>query len=194
MQFVNQRLKQLEADLLAQPMRISVYHDLPFTLFHYPPQLEFQFREEIHRFGTRLENKSKKIITISLAELLWYAVLENDTLNNITENEKKFGFNRQSEVIQTYLSLEDFTPLPQMVLKKIKNAKPESHIVFLVRAGAMAPNLYRMSILLSELHGKTMVPIVLFYPGLKEGEAQLRYMGMEGRDAISRSNYRVKIY
>ena len=30
-----------------------------------------------------------------------------------------------------------------------------------------------------------MVPIVLFYPGEKEGESDLRFMGIEGREGIS---------
>lgn len=194
MQSVKNRLQELEHDLLSDPIRISVYHDLPFAIFHYSPELEFQFRPEIGRFKTRLENQGKKVKVISLAELLWFSVKENDTIENIIENERKFGFQRQSEVINTYLSDEDFTPLPQMVLERMTECQPDTDVAFLVRAGAMAPNLYRMSILLNELHGKTMVPTILFYPGIKEGEAQLRFMGMEGRDAISRSNYRVKIY
>jgi len=194
MQLVQERLAGLERDLLAKPMRICVYHDLPFAIFHYPPQLEFSLRKEIALFRIRLENQGKKIITISLAELFWQALRENDSLDNVATNEKKFGFSRQAETLHAYLTHEDFSPLPRLVLDKMTHAHPESHIVFLTRAGALAPNFYRMSILLNELHHRTMVPCVLFYPGSKEGEAQLRYMDMPDREAISRSNYRVKIY
>jgi len=196
MQSVRQRLEQLESDLLADPIRISVYHNLPFAIFHYPPGLEYQFRHEIQRFKTRLENQNKKVLILSLAELLWQSIQEYETIQGLGEREKKFGFKRTADDINSYLSQEDFSPLWQVVLNKIKalNANPESHIVLLTRAASMAPNLYRMSILLNELHGKTMVPTILFYPGTKEGEAQLRFMDIEGREAISRSNYRVKIY
>jgi len=196
MQSVQQRLEQLENDLLADPIRISVYHNLPFAIFHYPPSFEYSFRQEIHRFKTRLENKGKQVSIISLAELFWQAIEEHESIESIAESEIKFGFKRTADDINSYLSLEDFSPLYLIVLNKIKtlNARPESHIVFLTRAASMAPNLYRMSILLNELHGKTMVPTILFYPGTKEGEAQLRFMDIEGREAISRSNYRVKIY
>lgn len=194
MQSVQERLASLERDLLANPLRISVYHDLPFAIFHYPPQLEFPLRKEINLFKIRLENQGKTVISISLAELFWQAMLQNDSLQTIVANEKKFGFNRQAETLHAYLTLEDFSPLPQLVLEKLKKASPENHVAFLTRAGALAPNLYRMSILLNELHHHTMVPCILFYPGSKEGEAQLRYMNMPDREAISRSNYRVKIY
>lgn len=194
MQLLQQRLANLEHDLLTKPVRISVYHDMPFAIFHYPPRLEYALRKEMNLFKIRLENHGKKIITISLAELFWQAIQDNDTLDNIIANEKKFGFSRQAETIHAYLTLDDFSPLPRLVLGKMKNADPENHIVFLTRASALAPNLYRMSILLNELHQRTMVPCILFYPGTKEGEAQLRYMDMPDREAISRSNYRVKIY
>ena len=194
MQSVHDRLRDLEADVLAEPLRISVYHDLPFAIFHYTPSLEFEMRQEINRFKTRLENAGKKVIVLSLADLLWDAIKDNDTLENIIENEKRFCFNRQADAIHTYLTLDDFIPLPQRILSHLKDASPLNTILLLKRAGAMAPNLYRMSILLNELHRQTMVPTILFYPGEKHGEAQLQYMNMEGRDAISRSNYRVKIY
>lgn len=194
MQSVQQRLVVLEADLLAEPMRISVYHDLPFAIFHYPPHLEFSVRQEINRCKIRLENSGRKVIVMSLADLLWESIKENDSLDNIIANEKKFGFSRQADAVHTFLSYDDFTPLPQRILARIRDADPLKTVLLLKRAGAMAPNFYRMSILLNELHRKTMVPTILFYPGEKHGEAQLQYMNMEGRDAISRSNYRVKIY
>ncbi|MCI0514308.1 DUF1788 domain-containing protein, partial [candidate division KSB1 bacterium] len=185
MQSVQQRLEQLAIDLLADPIRISVYHDLPFAIFHYPPKFEFPFRAEVNRFKIRLENQGKKVIIISLAEILWETIRTNDSIENTIASEIRFGYRRKADDINAYLSLEDFTPLYQIVLNKINelNAQPDLHIIFLMRAGCMAPNLYRMSILLNELHGKTMVPTILFYPGTKEGEAQLRYMDLEGREA-----------
>lgn len=191
---LKERLETLESDLLAKPMRISAYHDLPFAIFQYPPQKEFSVRKKINLFQIRLRNGGKKVILISLAELFWNALNANDSLDSLIHLEKIFGFVRVQETIRTYLTGKDFTPLPQLVLQIIKDADPEQHIALIYRAGALAPNFYRMSILLNELHSKTMVPIVLFYPGEREGETQLRFMNMEGRQAVSGYNYRVKIY
>jgi len=191
---LKERLKMLEDDLLMEPMKISVYHDLPFAIFCYPPQDEFSFRKEMLLFKTRLENYGKKVKLISLGELFWKAIQENDSVENLIHLEKLFGFERIQETVRNYLFDEEFTPLYRMILKQIADARVDSHIVFLYRAGAMAPDFYRMSTLLNELQGKSMVPIILFYPGAKEGETQLRFMGMEGRQAISGYNYRVKIY
>jgi len=191
---LKERLTVLESDILANPMRISAYHDLPFAIFCYPPQDEYLMRKEMERFKTRLENQGKKVLVISLAKLFWKAIKENDSLESLVQLEKLFGFDRIQETVRTYLSSKDFSPLPKMVLEALKDLDPQKDIAILYRAGALAPNFYRMSVLLNELHGKTMVPLILLYPGSREGESQLRFMNMEGRQAISGYNYRVKVY
>lgn len=188
------RLAILESDILADPMRISAYHDLPFTIFCYPPQDEYMMRQEMARFKTRLENQGKGVRVISLARLFWKAIEENDSLDSLVKLEKLFGFDRIQETVRTYLSSEDFSPLPRMVLEELKDLDTKKDIAILYRAGALAPNFYRMSVLLSKLHGKTMVPLILLYPGFRDGESQLRFMNMDGRQAISGYNYRVKVY
>lgn len=51
-----------------------------------------------------------------------------------------------------------------------------------------------MSKLLDEMHRRTMVPMILFYPGAREGENELRFMDIQEIEGISGYNYRVKIY
>ena len=46
-------------------------------------------------------------------------------------------------------------------------------MAFLVRAGAMAPDIYHMSRLLEEMQGRTRVTTVLFYPGGIQGATGL---------------------
>ena len=81
-----------------------------------------------------------------------------------------------------------------MLTEQMQGLDPKRDIVFLTRAAALAPVIYRMSKLLDEMHRRTMVPIILFYPGEREGESELRFMGIQGREGISGYNYRVKIY
>ena len=44
----------------------------------------------------------------------------------------------------------------------------------------MAPGIYHMSKLLDQMHGKTRVTTILFYPGSIEGTTGLRFMDLEG--------------
>jgi len=96
------------------------------------------------------------------------------------------------EQVTTYLSDRDWRPLSKVLAEHIWGLNPARHIVFLTRVGAMAPAIYHMSKLLDEMHGKTMVPLILFYPGTLEGTTGLRFMDLKDREAIG--NYRVKIY
>jgi len=85
-------------------------------------------------------------------------------------------------------------PLPDILEERIKNLNPAKDIVFLVRAGALAPSIYRCSALLDQMHRRTMVPIILFYPGTAEARTDLRFMNLPDRGHQSAYNYRVKIY
>src|SRR6266705_1501726 len=56
---------------LADPReRISAYHDMPYALFRYEPDEEFELRKQVTLLETRLTQKGKRIKRISLAECL----------------------------------------------------------------------------------------------------------------------------
>ena len=193
---LDNRLDELREDLTANPIRISAYHDLPFTIFRYNPQDEYLFRKYIRLTAVSLEqNHSKRVTFISLGKLLWQAVEVTEGLDAVVADEKQRGFEGAQKTMHTLLSDEDdFMPLSKLILERIKEHDPAKDIIFFVRAGALAPHIYRCSTLLDRMHGKTMVPIVLFYPGTAEGRTDLRFMGMEDRAATGAYNYRVKIY
>jgi len=185
----------LEEDLTSSPLRISAYHDLPFAIFCYDPWDEFLCRKKIRLLAISLEQNHHKHVTfISLAKILWKVIRETEGLEAIIEEEKQLGFNRVQQTIHSLLSDSDFMPLPDVLEEGIKHLNPAKDIVFLVRAGALAPSIYRCSALLDQMHRRTMVPIILFYPGTAEGRTDLRFMNLPDRGHQSAYNYRVKIY
>ena len=47
---------------LADPReRISAYHDMPYALFRYEPEEEFELRKQITLLETRLTQKGKRV-------------------------------------------------------------------------------------------------------------------------------------
>ena len=188
----SERLELLDNDLKATPIRISAYHDLPFAIFNYDPKDEYRVRKEIDRLSTRLRNLGKNVVLISLAAILWESVEMNDEINNIVNDEKKQGFLKIQDLLYTYLTDVDFTPLPELLAEKLSSLSPQKDIAFIIRAACLAPSIYPISQLMSHMQGKTEVPTVLFYPGCREGLTGLRYMCMENRAPIG--SYRVKIY
>jgi len=185
-------IRLLEGDLTAVPMRISAYHDLPFAILRYDPEEEWDLRREVRRLATRLENAGKRVTFVSLADLFWEVVDEAEGLATLAQLEELRGFEAAQQQVTTYLSDPDWSPLPDLLAKRLEPLDPERDIAFLVRAAAMAPAIYHMSRLLDEMQGRTWVPTILFYPGTLEGATGLRFMGLGNRE--STGNYRVKIY
>jgi len=189
---LKERIRILEEDLVAEPSRISVYHDMPFAILRYDPHEEWDFRREISMLETRLSKSGKTSSVLSMADLLWQAIRESEGIEALVELERERGFSVAQEQVTTYLSDPDWRPLPQLIYEKLSDLDPGRHVVFLVYTGAMAPAVYHMSRLLDELHGKIKTTIILCYPGTLEGTTGLCFMGLKNREAFG--NYRVKIY
>jgi hypothetical protein len=185
------RIEQLETDLRGNPMRHYVYGDLPFAIFCYEPKHEWEMRGEIRRLVTRLE-RVRKVELISLAELLWQSIDETEGLQAIRDLERDTDFVTAQTQVNRYLSDPDWRPLSVLLHERLRALLPEQHLAFLVRAGALAPNTYRVSKLLDEMKGKTRVPCVLFMPATTEGQTNLKYMGIAENEA--RGSYHTKVY
>jgi hypothetical protein len=168
---------------------ISAYHDMPYAIFRYPPEEEFGVRQETTLLRTRLEQAGKHVTVISLAKCM-YDALEAEGLSTeqLAEAERSVGLEATIETIHQVLS--EFQLLDDLVASRIPaDADPLRDIVFIVRAGALFP-IYRTSSLLEQLKGKVKVPAVLFYPGVLDGAAGLRFMGVLDAE----HNYRPKIF
>jgi len=188
------RLKENLEPLLKLPdprPKISAYNNMPYAIFRYPPENEFDVRAEITLFQTRLEQAGKEITRISLAKCLTAALeAENITPEEVADQEKSMGVTTTIETIHNILSDSDYQPLDRLVLERMpQNPDPTRDIVFIIRAGALFP-FYRTSSLLEQMMGTIQVPAVLFYPGSLDGAAGLRFMGILDAE----HNYRPKIF
>lgn len=169
--------------------KISAYNNMPYAIFRYPPEDEFEVRAEITMLQTRLEQAGKKITRISLAECMEAALAAEDiTYAELAEQEKSIGLEKAVETVSSILS--DYQPLDRLVLERMPTSPdPTRDIVFITRAGALFP-FYRTSSLLEQMMGTIQIPAVLFYPGELDGAAGLRFMGILDAE----HNYRPKIF
>lgn len=198
MSLLKDSIAHLESDLKADPLRISVYHDLPFAIMRYRQTDEWELRREIKLLGTRLEAVGKTVHMISMSELLWAALEKvnqkdsDEGFEAIVNLERDRGYVEAQQQVTTYLSSKIWVPLWDFLAERLAPIEPKNSVVFLIRVAAMAPGIFHMSMLLDKMHGRTKVPTILFYPGSIEGTTGLRFMDLKGRDALG--NYRVKIY
>ena len=185
------RLKQsLEPILkMADPrQRISAYHDMPYALFRYDPEEEFELRKQVTLLETRLSQHGKRIKRISLAECLDDAMRSQRPLEDWFATEREQGVESIVDTVHSVLS--EYAPLVDLVSKRMPGEPdPLRDVVFIVRTGALFP-VYRTFSLLEQLKGRVHVPTVLFYPGDLDGAAGLRFMGVLDAE----HNYRPKIF
>jgi hypothetical protein len=168
--------------------RISAYHDMPYALFRYEPDEEFELRKQVTLLETRLTQKGKRIKRISLAECLNEAMCSQRPLEDWFAAEREQGTDTMVETVHSVLS--EYAPLVDLVAARMPDGpNPHRDIVFITRTGALFP-VYRTFSLLEQLKGRVSVPTVLFYPGDLDGAAGLRFMGV----LAAEHNYRPKIF
>jgi hypothetical protein len=168
--------------------RISAYHDMPYALFRYDPEEEFELRKQVTLLETRLTQQGKRIRRISLAECLDEAMRSQRPLADWFAAEREQGVDTIVETVHSVLS--EYAPLVDLVAARLPdNPDPLRDMVFILRTGALFP-VYRTFSLLEQLKGSVQVPTVLFYPGVLDGAAGLRFMGVLDAE----HNYRPKIF
>lgn len=187
--------QQLEPVLTAADsgVGLSTYTDMPFGIFLYPPEDEWELRQALRDLVVRLENAGKTVQRLSMAHLLEQSIeAAGLSLEEIAQGEADLGITMVRDTIRDVLSgkAAGSTPLDQLVAEAVDASKPtSSHIVFLERVGALF-GLHRPSALLENLHHKVSHPVVLFYPGQRDGPAGLRFMDELDAD----HNYRPKLF
>ena len=187
--------QQLEPVLTAADsgVGLSTYTDMPFGIFLYPPEDEWELRQALRDLVVRLENAGKTVQRLSMTQLLEQSIeAAGLSLEEIAQGEADLGIAMVRDTIRDVLSgkAAGSTPLDQIVAEAVDASKPTtSHIVFLERVGALF-GLHRPSALLENLHHKVSHPVVLFYPGQRDGPAGLRFMD----EAEADHNYRPKLF
>lgn len=189
---LERRLKQNLEPILEAPdprQRISAYHDMPYALFRYEPEEEFNLRQQVTLLETRLSQKGKRVRRISLAQCLDSAMRLQRPLAEWFDVERELGTETVVETVHAVLSDGD-SPLVELVASQLpEDGDPLRDLVFILRTGALFP-VYRTFSLLEQLKGRVHVPTVLFYPGDLDGAAGLRFMGVLDAE----HNYRPKIF
>lgn len=188
---VEDRIKQLLEPVLELPdprTRIGSYHDMPYAIFRYDPEDEFELRKQVTLLETRLSQKGKRIKRISLAECLDEAMRSQKSLSEWFDVEREQGTETTVQTVHAVLS--EYSPLVELVAARMpEDPDPLRDVVFFTRAGALFP-VYRCHTLLEQMHERLNVPAVLFYPGTLDGAVGLKFMGVVDADP----NYRPKIF
>lgn len=183
--------------------RISTMRNYRFAILQYPPPDEFRLRSKVQTLTTELEGSGWVVLTINLQQLMLQRIRAegDDFAARVVEMERRMagidpqrGLKYLTEKITRLIEGPDGIAADcSRIIEAHAEARPEKvdqTLALIGRAGALYPFL-RSSALLRHLDGRTRnVPVVLLYPGTREGKTGLRFMGKLAAD----SDYRPRIY
>jgi hypothetical protein len=202
---VHEAIKALRRDLIdpEDGPRISTMRNYRFAIVQYSPEHEYAMRAEVQRLVSELEARRWFVLTIDLQKLLLTRIRSQPDdwqekviamENRMAERQLDRGLNYlKSKLLPLVEGPEglagDCRRLIQDFVQKHPD-KADQTLVLIGRAGGLFP-FFRSSALLRHLDGQTgNVPVVLLYPGTKQGPTSLSFMGVLSPD----SDYRPRIY
>lgn len=194
----------LRRDVLSdEGPQISTMRNYRFAIVQYAPALEFELRAEVQKLTEDLVAGGWHVLSIDLHALLLARLrgMGEDWLRRVAEMEVRMESNGRGRGLN-YLRGKVMREIegPNGIAADcaaLVRAHVERHpdtadrtLVLIGRAGALYP-FFRTSALLRHIDGKTgQVPVVLLYPGTREGLTGLSFMGQLAPDA----DYRPRIY
>ena len=168
--------------------RISAYHDMPYALFRYDPEDEFDLRKQVTLLETRLSQKGKRV----KSDLARGVPGRGNALTAAARGVvRRRSANRASRRLSRPFmrscpsTRRSLTSSPRACRRTPTRCATSSSF-----CGPAPLPVYRTFSLLEQLKGRVDVPTVLFYPGDLDGAAGLRFMGVLDAE----HNYRPKIF
>ncbi len=181
----------LEQDLVHDDgPAISTMRNYRFAILAYDPRDEYPMRQHAQQMVARLKQSGWFVLSLDLQALLLQRIAAQGEpfVERLVELERRLG-ERDADRGLAYLK-KAITPLVEGAdglaadcIREIETFvrehpdRAEQTLVLIGRAGGVYP-FYRLSALLRHLDGRThQVPVVLLYPGQREGQTGLRFMG-----------------
>lgn len=178
----------------------QVHESLPVAILRYDPGDAWELQRALTLLGSRLDAKGRRLVRVSMAEVLWACVDRHDppdAFDTLCATERTEGFEAAHRAAGRALDPNTRNnpharTLPQRLGERLAALDPERDIAFLTRVGALGPGLYPVHNLVEHLPNTLRVPTVLCYPGLRHGQTGLSFLTLPQRETTS--SYRVHIY
>ena len=170
----------------------------PIFYLVFPVSEILEVKRQTKAWGAKLVNDSWHVVTLSMAEAV-ETVLKNNKLRKIwLMSERTILANAQqnnlpvefSEINKTLSkALTEGTELQQLIEEKLSEteAKPNGLLMF-TDLEALHPYL-RINTIESRLIGRVRRPVIVLYPGRREGKTSLRFLEFYPADPNYRSEH-----
>jgi hypothetical protein len=174
-----------------------------FAIVQYEPSEEFRLRREVQKLSEELTANGWMVLSLDLQKILFDRLRRQgaDWIGKMAQTEERLAKNHPERGLQ-YLKekLASLIEGPSGIAadcRRIISEYADRHsdrvdrcLALIGRAGALYP-FFRTSALLRHIDGATRnIPVVLLYPGERQGQTGLSFMGVLNSD----NDYRPRIY
>ncbi|MCB9697629.1 MAG: DUF1788 domain-containing protein [Alphaproteobacteria bacterium] len=176
-------------DRLRSIDRMSPTHTDPFFHFVHAPQDTATVMSSLRRWKATLEQDRWKVRVVSLAEEMWKVIDASGRWDAWVEVESDSEPAEAIQAVRDVLRTKENQGqdgLAKIILDVVADTTPD-RLVLLTDAGLLHP-FFRVRVIEEVVHDKVRAPTVLFYPGTREGEFGLRYLGVYPVDPNYRSS------
>ncbi len=184
---LNERLNQIGPRILSDEFLEGrgLGNELAFYIFDYPPEEELEVREHVRILVESLpkQRPGLRIAHLNLFGIIIDYLRERGLLDKATKLQRDKGDSAALKALKGPLHEE------KVAQALVKAAQPDQHdVIFLSGIGTAWP-LIRTHTLLNALHPLlTDTPLVVFYPGVYDGESVTLFglITREGADGAGR--------
>ena len=186
-------MSSLKADFDELRERIRHGRDLgpasfePVFYLVFPPEQILEVKRQMPAWISKLHQEGWDVHTFSMAEHIW-SVLKADPLWSLCAMEDRSA---PLDWARTNKSLADILVGEGALLKRLASAleplEGKRNAVMLVTDLEALHPFLRIGAIESQLMGKFHVPTVFFYPGVRTGKTNLKFLGFYPADGNYRS-------
>lgn len=175
---------------LRQGRGLSDTGDDPIYYLVFHPRYILEVKRLMKEWKAKLANEGWTTETLSMAEVIHELFRSYEDREDWLESDENRNFDRESfEVLKDAQRsvLESNTALKDRIQAKLDQlCGKEKTVLFITDVEALHPYL-RIGVLEQQLMGKVHVPLVILYPGTREGQTSLRFLGFYPPDGNYRS-------
>ena len=168
---------------LADPDALNPSKSDPFFYFVHEPAETLEVRRKLPAWIAALEHDGWTVDVISLAELMWRRIEASGLWDEWVALEADAAMSELNDGIRDVLRGEG--GLLDLVRTALDHGG-DHRVVFMTDAALFHP-FFRVHFLEAGLTNKLKAPVVLFYPGTRDGQFGLRFLSFYPLDGSYRS-------
>jgi len=161
--------------------------DDPVYYLIFSPEKMLEVKRSLRKWRSRLEQDGWSIHTLSVAETIYGALQEHPLRDIWVREDQRDPFDFENINATLAEALNSKSTLDERILEQQEALKSKENALLLITDLEALHPYTRIGAIESRLQGQIEVPTVIFYPGTRNGEYTLSFLGIYPEDGNYRS-------